>query len=119
MSVRLNKINALLKEELSLIFLHKLQDPAIGLITITGVKVSPDLKVAKVYVSVYDKGLREDILNKLTDLRGLIRGQLAQRVRNIRRMPELNFYIDDTLDYVEKIENIFREIHKDDNKQDE
>ncbi|MBN1300991.1 MAG: 30S ribosome-binding factor RbfA [Melioribacteraceae bacterium] len=119
MSVRLKKINALLKEELSLIFLHKLQDPSLGLITITSVKVSPDVKIAKVYVSVFDKGLREHILEKLNEIKSLIRGQLAQRVRNMRRIPELNFYLDDTLDYVEKIENIFKEIHKDDNKTDE
>ena len=119
MSIRLEKISALLKEELSLIFLHKLQDPALGLITITSVKLSPDMKIAKVYLSIYDRGLREDIFAKINDVKGLIRSQLAQRVRNLRRIPELNFYIDDTLDYVEKIENIFKEIHKNDNKENE
>jgi ribosome-binding factor A len=119
MSIRLEKINALIKEELSLIFLHKLQDPQMGLITITSVKVTPDVKIAKVYVSVYDKGLREDILSKLNDIKSLIRNQLASKLRNMRQIPELNFYIDDTLDYVEKIENIFKEIHKNDNQQDE
>lgn len=119
MSIRQEKINALLKEELSLIFLHKLQDPSLGLITITSVKVSPDLKSAKVYVSIYDKGLREDIFNKINEVKGLIKSQLAQKVKYLRRIPELNFYIDDTLDYVEKMENIFKEIHKNDNKKDE
>ncbi len=119
MSIRQKKINALLKEELSLIFLHKLQDPSLGLITITSVKVSPDLKIAKVYISIYDRELREDILNKINEAKGLIRSQLAQKVKNMRRIPELNFYIDDTLDYVEKIENIFKEIHKNDNEENE
>jgi ribosome-binding factor A len=117
MSIRLEKISALLKEELSLIFLHKLQDPALGLITITSVKVSPDMKSAKVYVSIYNRDTREDIFEKINEVKGLIRSQLAHRVRNLRRIPELNFYLDDTLDYVEKIENIFREIHKNDNKE--
>ena len=117
MSIRLEKINALLKEEISLIFLHKLQDPTLGLITVTSVKVSPDLKIAKVYVSIYDRGLREDIFEKINDVKVLIRTQLAHRVKNMRRIPELNFYLDDTLDYVEKMENIFKEIHKNDNKE--
>ncbi len=119
MSIRLEKINALIKEELSLIFLHKLQDPQMGLITITSVKVSPDAKIAKVYVSVYDKGLREDILEKLNDIKSLIRSQLAGRLKKMRHIPDLNFYVDDTLDYVEKIENIFKEIHKNDNKEND
>ena len=117
MSIRIEKINALLKEELSLIFLHKLQDPKMGLITITSVKVSPDVKIAKVYVSVYDKNLREEILEKLTGIKSLIRNQLAGKLRSMRQIPDLVFYIDDTLDYVEKMENIFKEIHKNDNKE--
>lgn len=116
MSVRLEKISALINEELSLIFLHKLQDPSLGLLTITSVKVSPDLKIAKIYVSIYDKESREEILEKLNEIKGLIRNQLAHKIRNIRRIPELNFYIDDTSDYVEKIENLFKDIHKHDNE---
>ncbi len=116
MSVRLEKISALIKDEISLIFLHKIQDPSLGLVTITGVKVSPDLKNAKVYLSIYERESRQEILEKVNDIKGLIRNQLAQRVKYIRRIPELTFYIDDTLDYVEKIENLFKVIHKNDNQ---
>lgn len=119
MSVRLDKVASLIKEEISLIFLYKIQDPALGLITITNVKISPDLKVAKVYISIYQKEKREELLQKVNDIKGFIRTQLAQRVKNLRFVPELNFYIDDTLDYVEKIDGLFKEIHKNDNKKDE
>jgi len=119
MSVRLDKVASLIKEEISLIFLYKIQDPALGLITITSVKISPDLKVAKVYISIYQKEKREELLQKVNDIKGFIRTQLAQRVKNLRFVPELNFYIDDTLDYVEKIDGLFKEIHKNDNKKDE
>lgn len=117
MNIRLEKINALLKEELSLIFLHKIQDPTLGMMTITGVKVSPDLKNAKVYISIYEKEAREMTMEKLNEIKTLIRTQLAHRVKNLRRIPELDFYMDDTLDYVEKMENLFKEIHKNDNKE--
>ena len=119
MSVRLKKISALIKEELSLIFLHKIQDPSLGFLTITNVKLTPDLKIAKVYISFYDREKRDEVMEKVNEINGYIRSQLAGKLKNLRQVPELSFYIDDTLDYVEKMENIFKEIHKDDNKKTE
>jgi ribosome-binding factor A len=116
MSVRLKKMSALVKEELSLIFLHKINDPSLGFLTITNVKLTPDLKIAKVYLSIYEREKREEVMEKINNLSGFIRSQLAIKLKNIKQIPELSFYVDDTLDYVEKMENIFKEIHKDDNK---
>ncbi len=118
MSHRIEKVEHLIKEEISLIFLRKLQDSSLGLITITNVKLSPDLRVAKVYISVFEKEKREFVLEKISSVTGYIRSELASKIR-IRFIPELRFYIDDTLDYVEKIENLIKKIHKDDNKGDE
>ncbi len=115
MSIRIDKIAELLKEELSLIFLYKIQDPALGMLTVTGVKVSPDLKNAKVYISIYEKDGRQTKIAKLNDIKGYIRTQLASKVNHLRNIPDLDFYLDDTQDYVEKIEDIFKKIHKDDN----
>lgn len=115
MSYRIDKVSRVIKEELSWIFLHKLKDPALGFITITNVKLSPDLKIARVYLSVLEKEKRQNVLQTVNELKGSIRTELAHKI-NMRFIPELNFYIDDTTDYVEKIENIFRQIHKDDNK---
>jgi ribosome-binding factor A len=115
---RVEKVEHLIKEEISLIFLRKLQDPTFGLLTITNVKLSPDLRVAKVYISVFEKEKREFVLEKINSVTGYIRSELASKIR-IRFIPELRFYIDDTLDYVEKIENLIKKIHKDDNKGDE
>ena len=109
-------MSALIKEELSLIFLHKINDPSLGFLTITNVKLTPDLKIAKVYISIYDREKREEIMEKVNDINSYIRSQLALKLRNLRQIPELSFYVDDTLDYVEKMENIFKEIHKNDNK---
>ena len=109
MSHRLEKVENLIKEEISLIFLRKLQDPTFGLLTITNVKLSPDLRVAKVYVSVFEKEKRDFVLEKISAVTGYIRSELASKIR-IRFVPELRFYIDDTLDYVEKIENLIKKI---------
>ncbi|MEO8398907.1 MAG: 30S ribosome-binding factor RbfA [Ignavibacteriaceae bacterium] len=115
MSHRIDKVENLLKEEISLIFLHKLQDPAFGFITITNVKVSPDLKIAKVYISVFEKNKREAVLEKVNSKMGFIRSELASRIK-IRYTPELKFFLDDSLDYVEKIERLIKKIHENDNK---
>ena len=115
MSHRIDKVENLIKEEISLIFLYKLHDPEFGFITITNVKVSPDLKIAKIYLSVLDKEKRAVVLEKVKSTSGFIRSELAHRIR-IKFVPELKFFIDDTLDYVEKIEGLFKKIHEDDNK---
>ena len=115
MSVRLDKIASLIKEEISLILLHKVQDPNLGLLTITNVKVSPDVRHCKIYISTFDKEKRELALGKINELKGFIRTELAHRV-TLRFVPELHFFIDDTIDYVEKIENLFKKIHDDDEK---
>ena len=114
MSYRIEKVSKLIKEEISLIFLHKLKDPAFGLITITNVKVSPDLRIAKVYLSVFDKKKRKLVLERINETKSFIRTELAQRIK-IRFVPELEFFIDDTIDYVEKIEGIIKKIHENDN----
>jgi ribosome-binding factor A len=119
MSVRIQKVESLIKEEISLIFLHKVQDKNLGLLTITNVKLSPDLKIAKIYFSAFEKEKREEILNKINELKGFIRSELASKIRNLRFIPELQFYIDDTVDYVEKIESIFKKIHNDRQKDED
>jgi len=112
-SHRVDKVERLIKEEVSLIFLEKLQDPEYGFLTITNVKVSPDLRIAKVYLSVLEKEKRELILDRLQPKIGFIRSELAHRIR-IKFIPELKFFLDDTLDYVEKIDEIIEKIHKQD-----
>ncbi|MFH0733288.1 MAG: 30S ribosome-binding factor RbfA [bacterium] len=116
MKFRLNRIESLIKEEISLIFLYKLQDPDFRLITITEVKVSHDLKYAKIYISVYDKENRKKALEKANKIKGMIRMELASKMKSLRTIPDITFYIDETLDYVEKIDGLFRKIHEDDNK---
>lgn len=113
MSYRIDKVEHLIKEEISLIFLHKLSNMDLGFVTITNVRVSPDIKTAKIYLSVLEKEKRELVLDKIEAKKGYIRTELAHRVR-IKFIPELKFFLDDTLDYVEKIEGLIKKIHEDD-----
>ena len=116
MDHRIDRMEKLIKEEISSIFLHSLHEPEYGFITVTNVKLSNDLHAAKIYLSVLDKEKREETLEKVKTKTGFIRTQLAGRIR-IKFVPELKFYIDDTLDYVEKIEGLIKKIHEeDDNK---
>ena len=115
-SHRVDKVEQLIKEEISFILLHKMQDEDLGFITVTDVKASADLKIAKIYLSVLQKERREFVLNKINQRLGHIRRKLAHRIR-IKFVPELKFFIDDTLDYVEKIEGLINEIHKKNNNQ--
>ena len=118
MSKRLQRVSELIKEELSLIFLHKLRDhaPELGMLTITNVRVTPDLKNAKIYISIFEKEGREEKVVRLNKLKGFIKAELASKIRHLRHMPDIEFYLDDTLDYVEKMEEIFKKIHENDNE---
>lgn len=112
-SHRIEKVENLIKQEISLILLTKMNDPELGFITVTNVKVSPDLKQAKIYLSVFEKEKRTPVLEKIVTRSGFIRSELAHRI-SLRYVPELKFFIDDTMDYVEKINTLIRKIHEDD-----
>ena len=117
-SHRIDKVERLIKEEISLIFLQKINDPEIGFLTITQVKVSPDLKQAKIYFSVLEKEKRVLVMDKIESKIKFIRSELSHRI-SLKFTPELKFFLDDRLDYVEKIENLIEKIHReDDHKSD-
>jgi ribosome-binding factor A len=114
---RAAKIETVIKQEISNIFLYKLQDPAFGFLTITNVKVTADIKIAKIYVSVFEKERRDAVLEKLGELNGYIRSELASRIR-IKYIPELQFYIDDTQDHVERINGLLKKIQRNDSEEE-
>ena len=99
-----------------MIFLYKIQDPELGMLTITSVKITPDAKIAKVYISIFEKEGRDAKIKKLNSIKGFIKANLAKKVNHLRQMPDIVFYLDDTLDYVEKMDKLFKQIHEDDNK---
>ena len=77
------------------------------LVSVSAVRVSPDLSVARVYLSVFPSGKAQEMLESINKSAKTIRYELAQRVRyQLRKTPELAFYIDDSLDYIENIDNL-------------
>jgi ribosome-binding factor A len=116
-SYRVDKVEKLIKEKISYILLHKMIKPELGFITVTNVKVSPDLKIAKIYLSVLEKEKREVALDRINSKLKQIRTELAHQIY-LKFVPEIKFFLDDTLDYVEKIEGLIEQIHKQDGNKD-
>jgi len=103
---RTDKLDSILLREISTIILQDINDPKLGFPTVTAVDVAPDLKNAKVYVSFLGKNYKKrDGIETLRKAKGLIKSQLAKRIK-IRRIPDLTFLVDDTLDKAERIEEI-------------
>ena len=108
---RLGRINEELRKEISNIISFELKDPNItGLISVTKVKVTPDLKYAKVYVSILNAKNNEKTLQGLKDSSGFIRTQIAKTV-NLRITPQLVFEIDDSIEYGMKIDSIIKNLN--------
>jgi len=88
-----------------------------GMVSISSVKITPDLFEARVYLSLFQVKDQEAVLDKFKDLSSEIRGELGKRMRHqLRSIPQLTFYLDDTLDYVFKIEKLLDDIKKQDQK---
>ena len=107
---RLGRIDEEYKKELSQIIGYELKNPNVtGLISVTKVKVTSDLKFAKVYVSILNSKNVKDTLARLKKSSGYIRTELAKRVK-LRNTPELIFELDDSIEYGAKIDSILKEI---------
>ncbi len=111
---RQKKIGGLLQQDLADILQRAASQGAPGtLISVSKVSVTTDLSIAKVYVSVFPTAKAGDIMKEIKATGSVIRHELAQRTRNqLRRMPELHFYLDDSLEYIDGIE---RSLKKGDN----
>ena len=80
-----------------------------ALLTVSGVKITPDLALAKVYVSIFPSAKAETVMQRLSEETSRLRGELGRRVaKQLRIVPELAFYLDDSLDYVEHIDELLK-----------
>ena len=106
-STRIEKIQRLIQKELSEIFRLETSKTHGTLVSVSQVRVSPDLSVARVHLSVFLIFLGATIVKNVNDNEKPIRYDLAQRVRyQLRKCPELNFYLDDSLDYIQHIDDL-------------
>lgn len=106
-STRQAKIARLLQKELSEIFRQQTAKMRGVLVSVSAVRVSPDLSIARAYLSVFPSGTAQEVLDNINRSAKTIRYELAQRVRyQLRKTPELAFLLDDSLDYIEKIDKL-------------
>lgn len=107
---RLNRINEELRKELSSILAYELKNPNItGMLSVTKVKITPDFKYAKVYVSILNSKDVDKTMVGLKESAGFIRSRIAKEI-NLRITPELVFEIDDSLEYGARIDNILKDL---------
>ena len=108
-TTRQSKIARLLQKELSEIFLLQAKGMQGVLISVSAVRISPDLSIARVYLSVFPSEKSAEIVKNVNDNMKSIRYELGTRVRHQRRIiPELKFFVDDSLDYIEKIDLLLK-----------
>ena len=113
MSVKTERIANLLVREISDILQNELNDCDIKNVTITYWKLDTDLSFAQVYCTVLDQNKKDKCLHDLNGAKGFIKTELAKRKLEIRRIPDLRFIYDESVEYGNKIENIINKINKD------
>jgi ribosome-binding factor A len=108
-ATRQNKINRLLQKELGDIFLLQTKAMHGVLISVSQVRISPDLSVARIYLSIFPSEKGAELIKNIQDNTKAIRRDLGNRVRfQLRIIPELNFFLDDSLDYVDNIDALLK-----------
>lgn len=109
-TTRQNKIARLIQKELSEMFLVQTKSMPGVLVSVRIVRISPDMSYARAYLSVFPSERGEEIVKNINDNMKSIRYELGNRVRHqLRIIPELKFFIDDSLDYVEKIDKLLND----------
>ena len=109
-SIRLNKVSRMIQKELSDIFQRESLTLFNGnLVSVTVVRMSSDLMLAKVYVSIFAPSGKENAFPLLNENKKIIRHQLGQKIRHqVRAIPELAFFVDDSLEYANRIDELLK-----------
>ncbi len=121
-SKRQAKIARLLQKELSEIFRRQTSQLGGVIVSVSAVRVSPDLSIAKAYLSIFPPEKSHEIIENIKKQSKTVRYELAQAVKQVlRKCPDLQFYLDDSLDYIENIDRLLgpRKEHDEEKKEDE
>ena len=110
--LRVSRIGEQMKKELSQIVQREIKDPRIGFVTVTGVEVTADLQLAKVYISVMGNDEQKNAsIKALEKAKGFVRSELGKRIQ-LRHTPDLVFKVDESIEYGHKIESLLKDIKK-------
>ena len=112
MSIKIERLEKLFTEEISRILRTEVKDKNLQFLTITSAKISSDLSYAKIYYTAFDERKKDQIKESLTKASKYLRTELCKRV-DIRKMPELGFVYDESIEYGNKIESIIEKIKED------
>jgi len=109
-STRQNKVSRLLQREMGDIFQKEALDISNkAILTVTKVRVTPDLKMAKFYMSIFPSHFGDETIKHINTIKSQIRFILGKRIRHqVKEIPEIEFIIDDSLDYIENIERLLK-----------
>lgn len=108
-TTRQNKIARLIQKELSEIFMLQTKSMKGTLVSVSTCRISPDLSICRVYLSVFPSEKSEEIVKNINDNMKAIRFELGTRVRHqLRIIPELKFFVDDSLDYIDNIDRLLK-----------
>lgn len=109
-STRQKKVSRLIQKEVAEIFLRKGNELVPGkMVSITKVRMSPDLSFAKIYISIFPSADHDAVLETIREGSSRIRFEMGQKVRRqLRIVPEIAFFIDDSLDYIDKIDKLLK-----------
>ena len=108
-SIRQNKIEGVILEELSTYFQRNAREVCLGaMVSVTVVRVTSDLSLAKCYVSIFAGPDKKEVLESIQSFTKKIRGEVGKRLKNMRKIPELLFYIDDSIDYASQIDALLK-----------
>ena len=109
-SIRQNKVARLIQRDLSEMFQQECKEYTEGaMLSVTAVRVSPDLSYAKIYVSIFPSERVEAVMKSLEEKNKSIRFILGKKVgKQMRIVPELRFFVDDSLDYIDKIDELLK-----------
>lgn len=111
MSIKTQRIANVLLKEISDILQNEVYDEDIKFVTLTSVKVDTDLSLAQIYCTVFDVNKKDKCLHDLNAAKGFIKTELAKRKLEIRRIPDLRFIYDESIEYGNKIEKIIEKIN--------
>ncbi len=109
-STRQNKVSRLIQKELATYFQKESRAFSSGkLISVTTVRITKDLGIARVYLSIFPSEGSESVLTNIEHATRAIRGELGRKIgKQVRVVPELEFFIDDSMDYIENIDNLLK-----------
>lgn len=113
------RIGEEIRIELSQLLMRQVKDPGVGFITLTEVKVTPDLQIARVYyTTIGDDKARRETRRALERATPFLRRSVGQRLR-LRRVPELEFFFDESVERGDRIEQIIRKLHEGEQSSDD